>query len=276
MRDRFGIVSNCWRVQLDEGVSIESLIERGLQIGLRHFELRQGALGDCETEDRSPISERLGRLARRFPEVTFDLAVEMPVVTGAAPIDVNFEARCLAAAVALASPAYEPRPHLRIVDLAGAAVATGLDRDRSIDALSLLNEKLKGASELATLSLEHSIQPWSQFRDLFDEARSAFHLKLCFDPCNLWLCDDEPPLPEIVASIPPDQISMLHVKQRDEDSPGVRPGLEPGAVPWPEPIHQLEAAGYVGPILFETAPCADVFEQTEKNCRQLEEWLGRI
>ena len=276
MRDRFGIVSNCWRVQLDEGASIESLIERSLQLGLRHFELRQGALGDCETEDRSPISERLGRLASRFPEATFDLAVEMPVVTGAAPIDVTFEARCRAAAVALASPAVEPKPHLRIVDLAGSLVATGSDRARSLDALSLLDEKLKGASELSILSLEHSIQPWPQFWELFDEARSAFHLKLCFDPCNLWLDNDEPPVSEIVASIEPDQISMLHVKQRGEDPPGVRPGLEPGVVPWPELIHQLETAGYVGPIFFETAPCADVFEQTEANCCQLEEWLRQI
>ncbi|MDA0588420.1 MAG: TIM barrel protein [Planctomycetota bacterium] len=276
MRDRFGIVSNCWRVQLDEGASIESLIERGLQLGMRHFELRQGALGDCETEDRFPISDRLGRLASRFPEATFDLAVEMPVVTGAAPIDVNFEARCLAAAVALASPAYEPRPHLRIVDLAGSAVATGADRARSLDALSLLDEKLRGASELSILSLEHSIQPWPQFRELFDEARSAIDLKLCFDPCNLWLFDGGPPVSEIVASIEPEQISMLHVKQRGEDSPGVWPGLEPGALPWPEPIHQLETAGYVGPILFETAPCADVFKQTDANCRQLEEWLRQI
>lgn len=274
MRDQLGMVSNCWRVQLDDGTSIESLIERGLQIGLRHVELRQGALGDCETGNRTPLPDRLGRLAGRFPEATFNLAVELPVVTAAAPIDIDFEARCLAAVVALASPAARPMPHLRVVDLSGQTVAAGTGRAGSLDALAQLNEKLLGASELSILSLEHSIQPWPDFRKLFDEARSGIDLKLCFDPCNLWLCDGDPDVAEIVASIPPEQISMLHVKQRDEHSGEVLPGLAPGTVPWPKPIRQLQENDYSGPILFETAPCADVFQQTEASCQQLEEWLS--
>ena len=59
MRSRLGIVSNCWKMQLDSGATLASLVERGLAIGLRHFELRQGALGECEAEDRTPLPEPL-------------------------------------------------------------------------------------------------------------------------------------------------------------------------------------------------------------------------
>lgn len=274
MRDRLGIVSNCWRVQLDEGSPIEALIERSLKIGLRHFELRQGSLGDCETCDRVPLPDRLAKVTDRFVEATFDLAVEMPVVTGAAPFDVDFAKRCVEAVVALASPKANSNPHLRIVDLAGSSAATGPSRANCVSELERLFKLLRQASASAVLSLEHSRQPWPGFRDLFDAARSGVDLKLCFDPCNLWLCDDEPPVEAILDSISVETISMLHVKQRDVDSPSVLTGLDRGLVPWPDPLRQLERAGYAGPILLETAPCHDVFDQTETNCRRLEEWLG--
>lgn len=274
MRDRLGIVSNCWRMQLDEGSRIESLIERAMQFGLRQFELRQGALGDCETVNRDPIPERLGSLAEHFPEAEFNIAVEMSVVTGTPSVNVDFQARCIAAAAALALPSVSLKPHLRIVDLSGSTVATDDARSRALDEIVTMNETLREECCSAVLSLEHSIQPWPEFRVLFDESRSAVDLKLCFDPCNLWLCDRNPPLREIVNSIPVEAISMLHVKQRDRDSNTILPGLDAGVVPWPEPVRQLEAAGYTGPILFETASCPDIFSQTEANCRQVEQWLG--
>ncbi|MBC8289523.1 MAG: sugar phosphate isomerase/epimerase [Planctomycetes bacterium] len=273
MRSRLGIVSNCWKNQLDGGATLASLVERGLEIGLRHFELRQGALGDCETEDRLPIPAQLASLADHFSLAAFDLAVEMPVVTGASPLDADFESRCIESAVALASEA-SPIAHLRIVDLAGPDVGQGDARKRSLETLVRLDESLRKKNTQSMLSLEHSIQRWLPFRSLFDEVRAAIDLKLCFDPCNLWLCDEAPPLTEIVSSLDPASISMLHVKQRDEASPGVRVDIGPGAVPWPELLRQLDSAGYFGPILFETAPCEDVIEQTEANCQRVEKWLA--
>lgn len=273
MRSRLGIVSNCWKMQLDSGATLASLVERGLAIGLRHFELRQGALGECEAEDRTPLPEQLASLAARFPEAAFDLAVEMPVVTGTGSLRSRFLAHCLEGAVALASSEASPVAHLRIVDLSGPTVAQGEARQRSLTILKRIEQTLQMSASQSMLSLEHSIQPWPEFRELFDEARSAVALKLCFDPCNLWLCEDAPDMAAITASLDPNSISMLHVKQRDEDSPGVRTDIGEGAVPWPEPVRQLESAGYAGPILFETAACEDVFEQTEANCRIVEQWL---
>ena len=58
MKDSLGIVSNCWQLQFAAGVSIEQLVERGLELGLRWFELRQGSLGDCETTQQIPLPDR--------------------------------------------------------------------------------------------------------------------------------------------------------------------------------------------------------------------------
>lgn len=276
MRSRLGIVSNCWKEQLSKGTSLASLIERGLESGLRHFELRQGALGHCETEKRTPIPDELAGLAERFPQAAFNLAVEWPVVTGAGRVNRDFESRCIDSASALASSEFRPIAHLRIVDLSGSVVAEGEQRQESLDRLARLNESLSRQSAQSLLSLEHSIQPWPQFRSLFDESRRQFDLKLCFDPCNLWLCEKEPQISEIVESLDPDSISMLHIKQRDRNSAAVRKDIGPGAVPWPGPLQQLCAAGYAGPILLETAPGTDIFEQTEANCQRLEQWLAGL
>ena len=276
MKSRLGIVSNCWKMQLDAGATLASLVDRGLEIGLRHFELRQGALGECEAEDRTPLPKKLASLATRFPEAIFDLAVEMPVVTGSGSLRSRFLAHCLEGAVALASSEASPIAHLRIVDLAGPTVAQGEGRQRSLTILKRIEQSLQMSAPQSMLSLEHSIQPWPEFHVLFDEVRSAVDLKLCFDPCNLWLCEDTPDAAAITASLDPNAISMLHVKQRDKDSPGVRPDIGEGAVLWPEPVRQLESAGYAGPILFETAPCEDIFEQTEANCRIVEQWLEEL
>jgi len=279
MKNSLGIVSNCWQLQFAAGVSIEQLVERGLELGLRWFELRQGSLGDCETTQQIPLPDRLADLAARFPEASFNLAVEMPLITGLSQIDDQFAETCVDAAAGLASSAAAATPHLRIVDLAGHAVATGQHRTDALAALSQLHAMLLKHSPSAVISLEHSIQPWPEFRELFDEARQAFDLQLCFDPCNLWLCDSQPSVSAIVHSVPVAQIAMLHVKQRAADSPVILPGLIPdgsdsGCVPWPSIIRQLQQSGYRGPVLLETAPCTDMAGQIRSSSSQLEEWLG--
>ena len=280
MKDRLGIVSNCWQLQIESGLPIAQSVEQVLELGLRFVELRQGSLGDCETEQRVPIPGRLAKLAAKFPEATFNLAVEMPLITGSNPIDDQFTETCVDAAVGLATSVAGAVPHLRIVDLAGNSVAAGQPRRDSLATLSRLSERLHNHSQSAVISLEHSIQPWPAFRDLFDEARQDIDLRLCLDPCNFWLCDNNPSISDILDSIPIAHISMLHVKQRMADSPCVLPGLVPdgsdsGSVPWPSTIRRLQESGYRGPILLETAPCANIIEQLQKNCRQIEEWSGK-
>ena len=280
MNESFGIVSNCWQLQIADGTPLEQLVERGLDVGLRWFELRQGSLGDCETPQRIPIPDRLTALAARFPEAAFSLAVEMPLITGLSQIDDPFAEKCIAAAAGLASASTDASPFLRIVDLTGDTVATGQHRSNSLAAFSQLEAMLQTHSPSAVISLEHSIQPWPEFRRFFDDARRVIDLQLCFDPCNLWLCDSQPSVSEILDSVPVAQIAMLHVKQRSAESPVILPGLTPdgsdsGCVPWPSVIQQLQQSGFPGPVLLETAPCPDSVEQIRSSRIQLADWFGR-
>ena len=54
-----GIVSNCFRTQLDSGTALEDLLGEASRRGYRAIELRQGCLGEFETTDRQPIAGHL-------------------------------------------------------------------------------------------------------------------------------------------------------------------------------------------------------------------------
>src|SRR5438094_616777 len=87
----FGIVSNCWRAQLEAGASLEDLIAEAVRRGYNYVELRQGCLGSYERgSDPGPDAEALARLAGRFTEIGFNLALALPffgsAVTPAHPL----------------------------------------------------------------------------------------------------------------------------------------------------------------------------------------------
>ena len=70
-----GLVSNCWRAQLEQDYPLESLLEQAVENDYRVVELRQSCLGTFEDAQQMPSAERLARLPERFPEVRFNLAV---------------------------------------------------------------------------------------------------------------------------------------------------------------------------------------------------------
>ena len=51
-----GIVSNCWKIQLDRGQTLDVLIEQAVRQGLRAVELRQGCLGEYESALADDVS----------------------------------------------------------------------------------------------------------------------------------------------------------------------------------------------------------------------------
>lgn len=261
-----GLVSNCWKIQLDSGVSLSSLVDRAAAEGFRFVELRQGCLGECEdSETKLPLADSLQKLARRFPEITFDLAVEFPVFSEATDVSSKTVEAMLSGARAISG---NDRPaHLRLVDLVSKevpdrrAVATNAAFCLEDVVDSLLN--LKAQLPTGIVSVEHSFQPWAGFRRVFESTSlgkesSNNSAQVCYDPCNLWLSDDGENANEITAQLPVDRLSMVHLKQRVDGA--ISPRLEPGDVDWPGQLSLLNSAGYSGPFLFETAPSEDVWE----------------
>ena len=74
--NQLGIVSNCWKHQLDEGVSLANCLDQATKYGLVAIELRQTALGDLESTDRYfPSVERLKEVTDSYPDLCFDYAM---------------------------------------------------------------------------------------------------------------------------------------------------------------------------------------------------------
>lgn len=261
-----GLVSNCWKMQLDSGTSLAELVQQAAAEGSRFIELRQGCLGDCEdSKTRLPNAAALKKLAQNFPEITFDLAVELPVFSEATDVSSKTVEAMLLGARAISE---NDRPaHLRIVDLVSKevpdrrAVATNAAFCLEDVVESLLN--LEAQLPTGIVSVEHSFQPWAGFRRVFESTNlgkesSSNSVQVCYDPCNLWLTDDGKNANAITAQLPVDSLSMVHLKQRVDGAISQR--LEPGDVDWPGQLSLLNSAGYSGPFLFETAPSEDVWE----------------
>lgn len=266
LKERLGLVSNCWREQLLAGESLESLVKQAEDLGHRYIELRQGCLGEFEdAESRLPDTEGLRRLARRHPNILFNLAAELPILSR--PINLANTTRYVETAKALSG-------HLRIVDLETTSMPIAKNRLNLPDEGVMTSViTLLGYLTGGTLSIEHSIQPWHNIQTMLDAASTAGlnDLRLCYDPCNLWLSGDGDAAEKITEQLDVVRISMVHLKQRHGDS--VSTVFEPGEVDWPAQLSILNRRGYEGPFLFEIAPSSDVWGQLSDSVEYFEQLM---
>ena len=277
---RLGLVSNCWNNQLAEGASLAALVQQAAEEGFRFVELRQGCLGECEdSESRLPFADSLRQLAQSCPEVTFNLAVELAVFSERIDVNSKTVETMLQSACALAENGHPA--HLRIVDLVSKIVpaecsiddetSSSLSLQNVVETLASLKAKLPGG----IVSVEHSFQPWAGVQKLFETANAtAPMLQFCYDPCNFWLAGDGEEVNEITAGLPIDWLSMVHLKQRVENS--VTPRLEPGRLDWSKQLGLLARAGYSGPFLFETAPDENVWDRLRESRDYLEAVISEL
>ncbi|MDA1165675.1 MAG: TIM barrel protein [Planctomycetota bacterium] len=273
--DRLGLVSNCWKVQLDAGESLTELTGQAADLGFRFVELRQGCLGEFEdAATRMPDPDALKLLTRTFPQVTFNLAVELPLLSSSinpasSDVDTLLQA---ARALAAETGSETSRPaHLRIVDLVSREVPQSrlgndsADRSFSLEDVITSLHALERRLAPGIVSVEHSLQAWSGIQRLFEIARPGSgqstsimeSLRLCYDPCNLWLTGDGKSADLITESLPVDWLSMVHLKQLCGGTVSTR--FEPGNVDWRKQFVALARSRYAGPFLFETAPTEDVW-----------------
>ena len=269
-----GIVSNCWKTQLDAGLPLDDLLAEASRRGYRAVELRQTCLGEYETHgDHLPIAERLQNIPSRFPQIRFNVAIDVPFLT--VPFDQSdplFVAGCRAAD-ALAGESF---PHLRLVDLS----TSGEQLDRSdIGRIAASVVKLvEAVTELGgVLSIEQSRQSWRSFHSVWDTARglsgaNADRLRLCYDPCNLLIADRTTPEididpDQVTASLTAECVSMLHLKQRRAGD--ICPDIRDGAIDWREQAAILRRIGFDGPALFEVAPHGRVWKLLDDSINYL-------
>lgn len=277
-----GVVSNCWRTQLDAGVRLDALIAESVRRGWTTVELRQGCLGEYESGMESiPDVERLAALARRLPDAKLHLAISLPCLGGQplerAPL-------FLAARSAAVSLARGSAPHLRLVDLdtrpppsapaishdAGPQESQTCAASAAAQSLARLAESLHELG--GHVSIEHAAQPWDWFAQAFADARRLLGadsncLRLCFDPCNLLLTEPLARVAEIVERQPPREVSLIHVKQRRAGM--IQSDVGPGDLAWPELLRSLRDAGHSAPVLFEVAPSRNVWNRLDAAARSV-------
>lgn len=258
-----GLVSNCWKVQLDSGISLDSLMTEAVRRGMTVIELRQGSLGEYEAGPTCvPQGDRLAELARRFSEVRLNVALSLPCLGGELSREDFLFLAGRSSAMALANG---QSPHLRLVDLQTRpeqCLASSIESAaRRLVELTAAMIEVEGV-----LSIEHARQPWSWFDSVMRAARRRLgerssRLRLCFDPCNLLLTERAEDVVGIVESVAPKDVSMIHIKQRRDGQ--VQPNLGDGDLDWPKLLRMLRRRGHTGPVLLEIAPHAEVWSNLE-------------
>jgi sugar phosphate isomerase/epimerase len=269
-----GTVSNGW-ADLLPGSSLEAECRRALERGFQYVELRQRALGACEErvpgDDRPwPLPEALAGLARAFPELGFNIAVEAPFLTTPVSPDDPYLRRCAAAALALGgSP-----PVLRLVDL---SPVTGLLEHE--DAIAELGYSVAGlAASLwqdgIRLALENSKQPVASLRAVI--FRAAEQLpgdvpppQVCWDAHNQIAQTFLPEDPvETARAFGPDELFEFHFKQ---SVGGVLQGdVADGDIDWSAILAEMRRGDFRGPALFELPSGPDIWARLDRSRRYLQ------
>jgi hypothetical protein len=266
---KLGLVSNCWKTQLDAGSDLESLIDEGCQRGFSVVELRQTCMGRFEQgEIPLPDADAITVLPQRFPGVRFNVAVQVPFLSSDMTI---LNTVFVVSSWAAQAVAGETPPHLRLVDLTTVGDAEDwANRDSIAERLAELTRTLIEID--GVLSVEHSRQPWEFFRTVFNSARErlgtdADRLRLCYDPCNLLVPGDDVDPNEVTGSLAAVELSMVHFKQRCDGRTDTRVG--DGDIDWKTQAELLAQMNYAGPGLFEVTSSEALWDDLEESIARL-------
>ena len=266
---RLGLVSNVWNVQLARGEDLGDLIGTAAARGFRVIELRQKSLGRYESPDTAlPNVPALGALAERFSDLHFVAAYEVPFLDP----DTTPGEPYFAAAVALArAVANGRRPHVRLVDLRTLPEqAADWGAAASGSAIARLTRSVAAAG--GVLSVENSRQPWPLLAAAIAAARAELgppgrRLRVCFDPCNFAAAGDPTDPADVYAALTPEQVGMLHFKQRRAGRLDVTVGE--GEVDWPRLVPLIVARRLFRQGLFEMASDLRLWEHLEHSSSYL-------
>lgn len=273
MLNSLGIVTNCWKEQLDQGASLESLLDQAVQYGLVAIELRQTALGPFESEEGYwPDLKRLRTLAEQYPQLRFNYAMSLAFLSGEIPLASQFLDQARDAAIAVSG---ESVPHLRLVDLKTSSDQIAPCEDNTVQELVGLVEAMDQVGGM--LSLENARQPWDDLFRIVQRTREQLgdlgeKLKICFDPANFGLSPEAGDPLQALSQMEVGELSMVHLKQVQDTV--VLTELMAGEVDWQVHLGQLQQRGYQGPFLFEMAAGPDCWQRLETAQRFMQQQLA--
>ena len=153
---KIGAITNSWGVQIDGG-NLPDLVRDARDRGAKHIELRQTFLGDCETgrgEDWRPVIGNLQSLVDGFPDLSFNLAMALPCLSGGVDPKGELYQQALEAAKVVGRDA----PHLRLVDPAPQDKVWESPDDIPGEALAIADLAREADAQGITLSVENSGQ----------------------------------------------------------------------------------------------------------------------
>lgn len=262
---QLGLVSNCWKKQLDSGVHLDELIGEAAERRLSVIELRQTCLGLYETQDDFvPQAGLLSKLAVSFPQLQFNIAINVPFLSAGFTVNEPLFQAAVQSAFAVSG---ENTPHLRLVDLSTTNEQLGPnDVPFAAKTIAQLAEPL--AQLDGVLSIEQSRQSWPRFYDVFRTARQnlgaeANRLKLCYDPCNLLTPNDGTDPDAVTTALESNEISLLHFKQRHDGA--VLDVVANGDVNWQNQLLAVRNINYAGPALFEIASTELIWQRIHES-----------
>ena len=265
-----GLVSNVWNVQLAAGEDLADLVVAAGARGYRVIELRQKSLGGYESaRDGLPDVAALAALARRLPAMRFVAAYEVPFLDP----DAGPQNRYFEAAVSVArAVAQGGQPHVRLVDLSTTAEQlAACGPEAAGQTIARLTAAL--ADDDTLLSVENAWQPWPLLAAAIGAARTALgtaagRLRICFDPCNFAFIQEPTDAAAVLASLSPEQVGMLHFKQRGNGR--LEPTVGAGDVDWPRLIPVIVARRLFGQALFEMAGHERLWHNLERSSAYLQ------
>ena len=273
-----GAITNSWREQL-YSTDFSRLVERARRRGAAHIELRQTCLGEYEEgaqENWRPLTDKLARLARTFPMLTFNLAMAYPCLTREAdPASPQFQASLEAAkAVGVSGP------RLRLVDTARFDGVWQKPQDVASAAAGISELARESARQGVRLLLENAGQPIRSMALVVREARKALnthevgYLGLCVDPINSMMADPvSDPIAEI-ETLPLDYIFMVHFKQTRSGQP--HPTVDEGDLDHPRLLGVLKGVGYGGLAILEIPAGEEAFDNFGVSVEYLTELMGPV
>ena len=267
-----GAITNSWAEQLME-TELPRLVERARRRGAQHIELRQSYLGQYETgagDEWRPATDKMARLVRTFPLLTFNLAIAYPCLTTPAdPGSAVFQASLEAAKVLGSSG----NPRLRMVDPARFDSPWEKADDLPQDALGIAALGKESARQGVSLFIENSGQPIRSMDLLVREARAgldpeeALYLGLCVDATNSLRCDPSSDPVAEMEDVAGDAIFMVHFKQTRDGKPYA--SVDEGDLDFRRQMTVTEAKGYNGPVVLEIPPGEGVFDSFAESVQYL-------
>lgn len=272
-----GAITNSWREQLPT-LDLPRMIERARRRGASHIELRQTFLGQYEDgggDEWRPVTDKLARLARTFPVMSFNLAMAYPCLTREPdPASPQFQAS-LECAIAVGTAA---TPRLRFVDTARFDSIWERPEDLPAAAIGVAQLARESARRGVKLFMENAGLPIRSMGLVVQEARKnlsaeeAPYLGLCVDPINSMRADPESdPIAEIEA-LPLDYIHMVHFKQTRNGQP--HPSVAEGDLDFTRLLAMLDNKGYEDLAVLEIPPNEQVFDNFEESVGYLDKLMG--